>query len=115
INPNGTLGFKLAPNANGSSTVTVHAFDTGGTANGGIDESPPQTFTIAVTPVNDVPTAVDDGTPAAVQILQNAGPTPVAVLSNDSTVDAGESLTVVAITQGGHGTVAIAGGGSRVT
>jgi large repetitive protein len=115
INPNGTLRFKLAPNANGSSTVTAHAVDDGGTADGGLDESPGQQFTITVTPVNDTPDAVDDGTPSPVQILQNVGPTGIDVLSNDSTVDAGESLEIVSVTQGGHGSVAITGGGSGLT
>jgi hypothetical protein len=115
INPNGTLRFKLAPNANGTSTVTAHAVDDGGTADGGIDESPAQQFTITVTPVNDTPDAVDDGTPSPVQILENVGPTEVDVLSNDSTVDAGESLEIVSVTQGGHGSVAITGGGSGLT
>ena len=115
INPNGTLRFKLAPDANGTSTVTAHAVDDGGTAGGGIDESQAQAFTITVTAVNDPPDAVDDGTPGAVQILQNVGPTPVDVLSNDSTVDAGESIEIVAVTQGAHGSVAITGGGTGLT
>ena len=35
--------------------VTVQLHDNGGTANGGVDTSAPQTFTITVTPVNDAP------------------------------------------------------------
>ena len=35
--------------------MTVTAKDNGGTANGGIDTSAPQTFTISLTPVNDAP------------------------------------------------------------
>jgi hypothetical protein len=52
---NGTLTYTGAPNANGSATVTVVAHDDGGTANGGVDNSAPQTFTIAVGAVNDAP------------------------------------------------------------
>ena len=51
----GTLTFTPAPNANGTTTVTVFIHDNGGTANSGVDTSASQTFTIAVTAVNDVP------------------------------------------------------------
>ena len=62
------MTYTPAANANGTSTVTVHAVDNGGTANGGDDTSLPQTFTITVTAVNDPPsftkgpnqTAVED-------------------------------------------------------
>jgi VCBS repeat-containing protein len=57
ISPAGTLTYTSAPNANGTATVTVVLHDDGGTANGGVDTSPPQTFTITVAPVNDPPTA----------------------------------------------------------
>ncbi len=55
IAANGTLSFTAAPNANGTALVTVRALDDGGTANGGIDTSAPQFFTITVTAVNDPP------------------------------------------------------------
>ncbi|RIE06907.1 tandem-95 repeat protein [Candidatus Cryosericum terrychapinii] len=51
----GTLTYTLAADANGPTTVTVTLGDNGGTANGGVNTSPPQTFTITVTPVNDMP------------------------------------------------------------
>lgn len=51
----GTLTYTPTANANGTATVTVALQDDGGTANGGDDTSDPQTFTITVTPVNDVP------------------------------------------------------------
>ena len=50
------MSYALAPNANGSATVTVRLKDSGGTASGGSDTSAPQTFTITATPVNDAPT-----------------------------------------------------------
>jgi hypothetical protein len=50
----GTLTYTPAPNANGTSTVTVVLKDNGGTANGGLDATT-KTFTITVTPVNDAP------------------------------------------------------------
>lgn len=90
VAPDGTLTFTSAPNANGSATVTVRAKDTGGTANGGSDTSPPQTFTITVTPVNDPPVAVADSATAA---EDSAGVT-FNVLANDTDVDAGDVLSV---------------------
>jgi VCBS repeat-containing protein len=55
IDAAGILTFTAAPDASGSATVTVSLADSGGTANGGVDASPVQTFTITVTPVNDAP------------------------------------------------------------
>ncbi|MEM8485966.1 MAG: Ig-like domain-containing protein [Bacteroidota bacterium] len=52
----GTLSFTTATNASGTSTVTVSLSDNGGTANGGDDESPSQTFTITIDGQNDPPT-----------------------------------------------------------
>ena len=56
LSATGTLTYTTAPNANGSATVTVRAHDNGGTTNGGVDSSAPQTFTITVQAVNDLPT-----------------------------------------------------------
>jgi HD domain len=58
VAPNGTLTYTLAADANGVASVTVIAHDDGGTANGGIDDSPPSTLTITVGSVNDVPSFV---------------------------------------------------------
>ena len=51
----GNLTYTAADNANGSATVTVKLMDNGGTDNNGSDTSGPQTFSIAVAAVNDVP------------------------------------------------------------
>ena len=40
--------------------MTVHVHDNGGTANGGVDTSAPQTFTITVTAVNDAPAVTNN-------------------------------------------------------
>ncbi|MCK9635095.1 MAG: Ig-like domain-containing protein [Methylobacter tundripaludum] len=48
IDSNGNLSYTPAANANGSATVTVSIKDSGGTANGGVDTSSGQTFTITV-------------------------------------------------------------------
>src|SRR5205823_7997739 len=55
LSSTGTLTYRPAANANGVATVTVQVQDSGGTANGGINTSAPQTFTITVTPVEDPP------------------------------------------------------------
>jgi hypothetical protein len=46
--PDGTLSYALAPDVNGLATITVRLKDDGGTANGGVNASAPQTFTITV-------------------------------------------------------------------
>src|SRR4029078_6418287 len=46
INANGQLTFTPALNAMGDATIIVVLQDDGGTANGGINHSAPQTFTI---------------------------------------------------------------------
>ena len=56
VAPSGTLTYTPAADANGTATVSITAHDDGGTANGGADTSPPQSFTITVDPVNDAPT-----------------------------------------------------------
>jgi len=56
INPStGDLTYTPAANAHGSATLNLELMDDGGTANGGIDVSTPETLTITVTSVNDVP------------------------------------------------------------
>jgi CSLREA domain-containing protein len=61
ISSTGTLSYTPAANGNGTATVTVTLKDNGGTANGGNDTSPPQTFTITVTAVNDAPSFTKGG------------------------------------------------------
>ena len=56
VSSTGQLSFRSAPNANGSADITIRLKDNGGTANGGIDTTATQTFTITVLPVNDRPT-----------------------------------------------------------
>jgi len=55
ITSTGTLSYTPAANANGVATVTIVLKDNGGTANGGVDTSPAQTFVITINPVNDAP------------------------------------------------------------
>ncbi|MEK6336042.1 MAG: Ig-like domain-containing protein [Acidobacteriota bacterium] len=55
ISSTGTLTYTPAANANGTATITIVLKDNGGTANGGVDTSAPQTFTITVNSINDAP------------------------------------------------------------
>ena len=70
VSPAGALSYTPAANANGSATITLTLSDNGGTANGGVDTSAPQTFVINVTAVNDVP-AFTAG--ANVTVLKDTG------------------------------------------
>src|SRR6185503_3988061 len=56
ISANGTLTYTPAANQCGAALVTVVAVDSGGTAFGGRDTSPPQTFTINVACAPNPPT-----------------------------------------------------------
>ncbi|MFO0878188.1 MAG: tandem-95 repeat protein [Gemmataceae bacterium] len=71
IDATGKLTYTPAANANGSATVSVRIQDDGATANGGIDTSEVQTFTITVTAVNDAP-SFSKG--ANELVLEDAGP-----------------------------------------
>ncbi|NOH01782.1 MAG: cadherin-like domain-containing protein [Chloroflexi bacterium] len=53
----GDLTYESASGATGSATVSVYLMDDGGTANGGVDTSATQQFTITVTPPNAAPVA----------------------------------------------------------
>jgi uncharacterized repeat protein (TIGR01451 family) len=55
VSADGTLTFTSAANANGTAIITLKARDDGGTDDGGVNESPTQSFTIKVNPVNDAP------------------------------------------------------------
>ncbi|WP_131655559.1 beta strand repeat-containing protein [Methylocucumis oryzae] len=57
----GALSYTLAANAHGIATITAQLVDTGGTANGGFDTSPSQSFTITANPVNDAPLVTAPG------------------------------------------------------
>ncbi|MEM7053741.1 MAG: IPTL-CTERM sorting domain-containing protein, partial [Pseudomonadota bacterium] len=65
----GNLTYTAAANASGSANIAVELMDDGGTANGGVDTSPVQNFTITINPINDPPTAT--GTPPAQNALGN--------------------------------------------
>ncbi|MEW6226196.1 MAG: Ig-like domain-containing protein [Chloroflexota bacterium] len=91
---NGTLTYTPAANANGSATVGVRITDTGGTANGGVNQSAIQTFTITVTAVNDAP-AFTKG--ADQSLLEDAGAQSIAAwatgISAGPANETGQALT----------------------
>ncbi|QDT51611.1 Calx-beta domain protein [Symmachiella dynata] len=51
----GALSFAVADDAAGTAVVTVRLMDNGGTANGGVNISEAQTFSIIVNNINDAP------------------------------------------------------------
>ncbi|MCP4303298.1 MAG: tandem-95 repeat protein, partial [bacterium] len=70
VDTSGNLSYTPADNANGSSTFEVTVQDDGGTANGGIDTSVAQTFTITVTSVNDPPVLGAIGNQSGNELVQ---------------------------------------------
>ncbi len=91
VSPSGLLTFTPAANTTGSATVTLHAQDNGGTANGGVDVSGSQSFTITVSDVNDPPSF----TPGADQTsLEDAGPQTVSPWATAISAGPGESQNV---------------------
>jgi len=78
IDATGTLTFTPAPDSNGIAHVTVVLKDDGGTNNGGIDSTAPQSFTITVLPVNDPPVAQSQ-----LVTLNEDTPTPITLVATD--------------------------------
>lgn len=93
ISASGVLSFTVAPNAFGTSTVTVTAQDDGGTANGGVDSSAAQSFTITIDPVNDAPSFTGGGN---VTVNEDSGPYSASWASAISAGPANESGQSVA-------------------
>jgi VCBS repeat-containing protein len=105
----GTLKFISAPNAFGTSTVRIRARDNGGTANGGIDFSGTQSFTITVINVNDAPIPKDDRFVVSEEkfLTVNAP----GVLGNDQDME-GDAITAVKLSNPTHGVLSFNANGS---
>ena len=106
------LTFTPAANQNGTATITYHAHDTGGTANGGVDNSADQTFTITVNAVNDPPVVV---APAAFPVQANMKRTGLTGLLGNVNDNAdngvnGCSSTTFTVTSGSISATSPAGG-----
>jgi large repetitive protein len=71
VTPSGKLTYTPAANANGVATVTIHVQDDGGTANGGVDDTPDQTFTVTVGSVNDAPSFSAGSDQTVISLLGN--------------------------------------------
>ena len=106
IGPGGlTVHYTPAPNYNGPDLFTYTISD----GNGGTAVA---TVNITVAGANDLPTAVNDTATA----IEDGGATTINVLANDLfTPDVGETLTIVSVTQGQHGTVTIVPGNLSLT
>jgi len=101
----GAVSYTPAPNFTGTDSFTYTVSDGNGS-------SATATVAVTVTAVNDPPVAVDD---AAVAVEDGAGVV-VAVLANDTSgPEAGEALTVTAVTPPANGTVGLVAGGVRYT
>jgi hypothetical protein len=101
----GSLFLTYKPNANASGTDTFTYTISDG--HGGTDMA---TVVVTIDPLNDPPNAVND----LVSVPEGAGATVVDVLANDSDPD-GNTVTILAKTNGSHGTVTITGNGTGLT
>jgi hypothetical protein len=111
VNVNSALDgttFSPTPNFFGSATLTMVSNDLGNTGSGGPKgDTDPVTITVAA--VNDPPNAVDD----AFSVVGESTSNSLAVRTNDSAApDAGETLSVIAVTIPDHGTAEITGTGA---
>lgn len=92
-NGDGTVTYSPALNFFGADSFTYTISD----GQGGLDTA---TVNVAVSNVNDPPSAADD----AASVNEDSGPNVVGVLANDADVD-GDALAVVSVTQGTNGSV----------
>ena len=92
----GVLTFTTAADAYGGATVSVYLKDDGGTANGGVDTSATQTFTITVFPVNDAPSFTLPASPDQTVAVNAGAQTVPGFASNISPGPANEAGQTVA-------------------
>lgn len=70
VSASGDLSYTTVAGANGTADITITLMDNGGTANGGVDTSAPQSFNISVTAINDAPSFIKG---ADETVLEDAG------------------------------------------
>jgi len=107
LNSDGTITFTPAPNQSGTSTVKLVLKDNGGTANGGVDTSIEQTFTITVREGGALQfssatySVSESGGSAVITITRTggtAGTTAVQFTTSNGTATAGSDYTAVSQT-----------------
>jgi hypothetical protein len=103
IDSRSSVRYVPTPDAFGADSYTYTVSD----GHGGTDTA---TVDVTISPAEDPPVAADDGA----TISEDAGPAAIDVLANDSDVDL-DPLSITAVTDGAHGTVAITGGGTGLT
>jgi hypothetical protein len=107
VSPNGTLTYTPRPAARGVATITLRLVDSGGTANGGVDSSPAETFTIGVT---NAPPVSGDNVYSSLEELPFFLAAP-GVLANDSDGD-GDPIQAVVVSPPATGTLVLGADGS---
>lgn len=98
VSPTGVLTYTPAANTSGTAAITIVLKDNGGTTNGGVDTSAPQTFNITVNAVNDAPV---NTVPAAQNVDKNGSLTFSAANGNAisiADIDAGTNPVKVTLT-----------------
>jgi hypothetical protein len=105
IAPDGTLTYTPAPGTSGTATVTVSLHDNGGVANGGVDTSAPQMFTITVSPIAAPPVVV----PMAPVSFTQGGTAGSVVVAMFSEANGGPASDFSATINWGDGTPPTAG------
>lgn len=99
INPDGTVTYTPDPNFNGTGSFSY-------SINDGHGGSAIASVTVAVSPVNDAPAAVNDSATTNEDMSVT-----IAVLANDSDVE-GDALSVDSVTRGASGAVTINANGT---
>lgn len=89
----GNLSFTPAADISGVANVTVELMDDGGTANGGVDTSPPVSFVITINPVNDAPTFTPGGNVSALEDSTGSNVPWASAISPGPADEAGQTLT----------------------
>lgn len=107
VSATGALTYTPASGVTGSATIVLHLHDNGGTANGGVNVSATQRFTITVTSTTPPPSVRNDN----VTVYEDSGATVINVLANDT---GRYRLTITSVTQGAHGSVRIVNSGTRL-
>ena len=102
LNPDGSFSYPPTANWHGTDTFTYKAND-------GQADSNVATVTITVTPVNDVPVAVDDGFETDEDVTLSVPPP--GVLANDTDAD-GDPLTALLVSGPANGAVTLNPDGS---